>query len=45
MFCFFLTDNELDYMHEGGLDYQAYLKFSQGAAYSIHDAEFNGRRI
>ena len=40
--CFvFLTDNELDYMHEGGLDYQAYLEFSQGADLLIHDAEFN----
>ena len=40
--CFvFLTDNELDYMHEGGLDYQAYLEFSRGADLLIHDAEFN----
>jgi ribonuclease BN (tRNA processing enzyme) len=28
-------------MHEGGLDYQAYLEFSQGADLLIHDAEFN----
>ena len=40
--CFvFLTDNELSYKHEGGLDYQAYLEFSRGADLLIHDAEFN----
>jgi phosphoribosyl 1,2-cyclic phosphodiesterase len=40
--CFvFLTDNELGYKHEGGLDYQAYLEFSRGADLLIHDAEFN----
>jgi phosphoribosyl 1,2-cyclic phosphodiesterase len=40
--CFvFLTDNELYYRHEGGLDYQDYLKFSRGADLLIHDAEFN----
>jgi ribonuclease BN (tRNA processing enzyme) len=40
--CFvFLTDNELGYKHEGGLDYQAYLKFSRGTDLLFHDAEFN----
>ena len=30
--CFvFLTDNELSYKHEGGLDFQKYLEFSSGA--------------
>jgi phosphoribosyl 1,2-cyclic phosphodiesterase len=39
--CFvFLTDNELDFHHEGGLNYQDYLNFSQGADLLIHDAEF-----
>jgi phosphoribosyl 1,2-cyclic phosphodiesterase len=39
--CFvFLTDNELDYKHEGGLDYQAYLEFTQGADLLFHDAEY-----
>ena len=40
--CFvFLTDNELGYKHEGGLDFQDYLKFSRGADLLIHDAEYN----
>lgn len=40
--CFvFLTDNELGFQHEGGLDYQAYLHFSRGADLLFHDAEFN----
>jgi ribonuclease BN (tRNA processing enzyme) len=40
--CFvFLTDNELGFQHEGGLDYQAYLDFSRGADLLFHDAEFN----
>jgi phosphoribosyl 1,2-cyclic phosphodiesterase len=39
--CFvFLTDNELDYKHQGGLDYQAYLEFSRGADLLFHDAEY-----
>jgi phosphoribosyl 1,2-cyclic phosphodiesterase len=37
----FLTDNELGFLHEGGLDYQAYLDFSRGADLLIHDAEFD----
>ena len=40
--CFvFLTDNELGYKHEGGLDFQDYLNFSRGADLLIHDAEYN----
>jgi phosphoribosyl 1,2-cyclic phosphodiesterase len=39
--CFvFLTDNELGFRHEGGLEYQDYLQFSHGADLLIHDAEF-----
>jgi len=39
--CFvFLTDNELGYKHEGGLDYQDYLEFSRGADLLFHDAEY-----
>jgi phosphoribosyl 1,2-cyclic phosphodiesterase len=39
--CFvFLTDNELGYKHEGGLDFQDYLNFSRGADLLIHDAEY-----
>jgi len=36
----FLTDNELDYVHPGGLPFEAYLEFSAGADLLIHDAEF-----
>lgn len=36
----FLTDNELGYRHEGGLDYQDYLKFVEGADMLFHDAEY-----
>jgi phosphoribosyl 1,2-cyclic phosphodiesterase len=36
----FLTDNELDFVHPGGLTYQDYLKFSTGADLLIHDAEY-----
>jgi len=40
--CFvFLTDNELGFRHEGGLDYQDYLNFSRGADLLIHDAEYD----
>ena len=39
--CFvFLTDNELGYKHEGGLDSQDYLEFSRGADLLFHDAEY-----
>jgi phosphoribosyl 1,2-cyclic phosphodiesterase len=36
----FLTDNELSFRHEGGLDYRDYLDFSRGADLLIHDAEY-----
>ncbi len=36
----FLTDNEIGYVHEGGLAYEDYLEFSQGADLLIHDAEY-----
>ncbi|MBU0987126.1 MAG: MBL fold metallo-hydrolase [Proteobacteria bacterium] len=36
----FLTDNELDFLHPGGLTYKDYLKFSEGADLFIHDAEY-----
>jgi phosphoribosyl 1,2-cyclic phosphodiesterase len=40
--CFvFLTDNELGFRHEGGLEYQDYLQFSRGADLLFHDAEFD----
>jgi ribonuclease BN (tRNA processing enzyme) len=39
--CFvFLTDNELGYKHEGGLDSQDYLEFSRYADLLFHDAEY-----
>jgi phosphoribosyl 1,2-cyclic phosphodiesterase len=36
----FLTDNELDLCHPGGLSFDAYRSFSEGADLLIHDAEF-----
>lgn len=36
----FLTDNELGYIHPGGLPYQDYMEFSSGVDLLIHDAEF-----
>ncbi len=36
----FLTDNELTYRHEGGLDYGAYLDFCRSTDLLIHDAEY-----
>ncbi len=39
--CFvFLTDNELSFRHDGGLDFQNYLEFSRGADLLFHDAEY-----
>nr|HID59699.1 MBL fold metallo-hydrolase [Desulfobacterales bacterium] len=39
--CFvFLTDNELTFKHPGGLGYQDYLDFCNGADLLIHDSEF-----
>ena len=36
----YLTDNELTFKHPGGLDFEDYRKFSEGADILIHDAEF-----
>ena len=36
----FLTDNELSFLHAGGLEFEDYRKFCQGADFLIHDAEF-----
>ncbi len=36
----FLTDNELGYKHQGGLKYDGYLKFCQGADLLFHDSEY-----
>ena len=36
----FLTDNELGYIHPGGLPFEDYLQFCNGANLLIHDAEF-----
>ena len=36
----FLTDNELDFVHPGGLTFNDYLGFSEGADLLIHDAEY-----
>ena len=36
----FLTDNELSFKHEGGLDYKDYLEFSAGSDLLVHDAEY-----
>lgn len=36
----FLTDNELDYKHEGGLDYSDYVHFSRNCDFLIHDSEY-----
>ncbi len=36
----FLTDNELGFIHPGGLPYKAYKDFSVGADLLIHDAEY-----
>jgi phosphoribosyl 1,2-cyclic phosphodiesterase len=36
----FLTDNELGYIHPGGLAFNDYLEFAAGADLLIHDAEY-----
>ncbi|GMQ79918.1 MAG: MBL fold metallo-hydrolase [Thermodesulfobacteriota bacterium] len=36
----FLTDNELGFIHPGGLSYKDYIEFSAGADLLIHDAEY-----
>ena len=37
----YLTDNELGFVHPGGLPKKAYQDFSAGVDLLIHDAEFN----
>ena len=39
----FLTDNELGFVHPGGLPAAAYLDFCRGADLLIHDAEYTPR--
>lgn len=36
----FLTDNELGFIHPGGLHYKDYVDFTSGADLLIHDAEY-----
>ena len=36
----FITDNELGFVHPGGLEPVDYIKFSEGADLLIHDAEY-----
>jgi ribonuclease BN (tRNA processing enzyme) len=36
----YMTDNELSYKHEGGLDYRAYVDFARNADLLIHDSEY-----
>lgn len=36
----FLTDNELDFHHRGGISFDEYAAFCRGADLLIHDAEF-----
>jgi len=36
----FLTDNELGYIHPGGLRFNDYLEFTEGADLLMHDAEY-----
>jgi phosphoribosyl 1,2-cyclic phosphodiesterase len=36
----FLTDNELGFIHPGGLEFEAYREFSEDADLLIHDAEY-----
>ncbi|MBC8229477.1 MBL fold metallo-hydrolase [bacterium] len=36
----FLTDNELDFRHEGGMTKDEYISFSKGADVLIHDAQY-----
>ncbi|RKY83409.1 MBL fold metallo-hydrolase [candidate division KSB1 bacterium] len=39
--CFvFIPDNELSFLHPGGLGYKDYVEFSSGADLLIHDAEY-----
>jgi phosphoribosyl 1,2-cyclic phosphodiesterase len=36
----FLTDNELSFKHPNGLEFDDYLRFSDGADFLIHDSEY-----
>lgn len=36
----FLTDNELTFRHRGGLDFDDYVRFAEGADLLVHDAEY-----
>ena len=36
----FITDNELGYVHRGGLPFSAYVEFCKGADFLIHDGEY-----
>jgi len=36
----FLTDNELDFQHEGGMTKDSYADFSRGANLLMHDAQY-----
>jgi phosphoribosyl 1,2-cyclic phosphodiesterase len=36
----FLTDNELDFIHPGGLSFKAYQEFSADVELLVHDAEY-----
>jgi len=37
----FIPDNELSYLHPGGLKYEDYVEFCRGADLLIHDAEYS----
>ena len=37
----FLTDNELGFVHPGGLPAEAYIEFAQDADFLVHDAEYS----
>ncbi|MDD5100933.1 MAG: MBL fold metallo-hydrolase [Syntrophales bacterium] len=39
----FLTDNELSYRHPGGMTYEDYRVFAEGADLLLHDAEYRPR--
>mgnify|MGYP000735528249 CR=1 FL=1 len=39
----FLTDNELDFIHDKGLRFDEYVEFCRGADLLIHDAEYDLR--
>lgn len=36
----FLTDNEITFRHRGGLDFDDYVRFTEGADLLVHDAEY-----